>query len=753
MNDINFKSLLGVNAVVDAVDADACGFEGPHRVITSNWMTEESQLINLKADKHGRYHKPFPKHLTHLKQCLKSKALIPTIFDIPPAMRLLNPNNPNDEPTIKKLLESANEITRKFILDPKEAARNKARLEVIEELLQPNMNELLLECGQLGTYVAKWSANARTPRWRVYQLCYRYWVYEQLPSALITDLANCGVIPEGEKRKVKCKLGRKNLEVKTEHDVSREGVNAAPFVDSLHKGYVLFYDGNLTACYKETIRRLFNRGIETGPGGQLNYKLPPDHEVPTYYQFYYWVNKKFDVVKRLFDRTNSNSHQKDMRSLHGTTVEDAPWAGHTYQIDSTTADIWLVSAINRSWLIGRPIIYFVVDTATGCIVGLHVTLGNPSWDAARMALYNAFSDKRDWLSHYGFHLADDEPCFMPKAPIPSYVRADRAETLSQAARATASALKFNIQLPGAFRPDLKPDVERLFGVSKCHYAWIPGAVVKRERERGERDYRLDGVLTLYEFTKIIIDFVRLHNAHAEKPSKLTIDARAMDPPVAPNPLPLWNYSLEYSHGTPRYEPDDNLVRHFVPSAAAVVTESGIEFLGRTYRPNWVDHHFPWGVRARNQGSWRIPVSFNTARPNELRCLDPETGKYMRLITKKDAKEEGHPQFEDIMDGAAYDQLLGKMRQSGAAQALSDSRSFQEKVVAEATALQAQAQPAPGSLQSESVRGARATEQAFNDGAALDADESNSPDDTAVASDEVDSVTAFCIQEAMANDNL
>lgn len=758
MSESIFKEQLAVNAVVDAVDAEACGFTGVHRVVTANWVSDQSFLICLAPDKYGRYHKPIRKQLSHLKDCLSNLALVPTPFAIPAAMRKLNPNNVNDQPTIKKLLENANELTREFILDKDEANRNTARIRVIEELLTPGMNEVLLECGQLGTYVARWSAAAKTPRWRVYQLCYRYWVFEQLPSALITDYANCGVIAEGKKRKVTCKLGRHNREVRTEHDPSKEGVNAEPFVDLLHKGYVLFYQGNLAACFKETIRRFFNRGIEVAPDGQINYKMPPWNEVPTYDEFYYWVDKKFDVVKRLFDRTSSNNHQKDMRSLSGTTVDDAPWAGHTYQIDSTTADVWLVSAINRSRLIGRPIVYFVVDTATGCILGLHVTLGTPSWDAAKLALYNAFSDKRDWLAHYGFSLAADEPCFMPKAPIPSYLRADRGETLSAAARVTAKELKFDIQLPGAFRPDLKPDVERLFWTSKSHYAWVPGAVVARQRERGERDYRLDSVLTLYEFTRILIDFVRLYNRHAEKPSKLNEDARAQVPPISPNPLPLWNFSMEYSNATPRYESDDNLVKNFVPSAAATVTSRGIEFMGRVYRPNWDETHFPWGVRARLTGSWRIPICVNSARPTELRCMDPDTGKYMRIFTKKTALDEGHLQFEDLVDESEYGKLLGRMRTLGADQALSDSRSFQEKIVADAKALQAQAQTSANALKADAVRGARAAEQAFNGGANLDElseDSANSETNAEACetSSSPDSVMSYLLQAAKSYDKL
>ena len=75
--------------------------------------------------------------------------------------------------------------------------------------------------------------------------------------------------------------------------------------------------------------------------------------------------------------------------------------GDRFQIDATSADIYLVSRFNRHRIVGRPTIYVVVDVFSGMIVGLYVGFEYPSWLGAMMALVNAATDKVDWCRQYG----------------------------------------------------------------------------------------------------------------------------------------------------------------------------------------------------------------------------------------------------------------------------------------------------------------------------------------------------------------
>lgn len=717
MRDDQAREALAVNTVLDPVNAAVCGFDGLHRIVTANWITDEAYLISLTPQgKQKKFKRPFRKQLSELRRHIDEIAMVRSSFTIPGRMRMLNPFVERDQEAIKQLKASCEATLHRYVLDEKEAKRQLERLRVVEELLHPDFTKLALECGQLGSLVSKWASMWETTRFRVYQLCYKFWVFEQLPAALVTDYYLCGKRQDGEPRKVSTKLGRPNIFAKVGHgDADLEGINCQPAdVQLLQHGYTLFYRGNLMSAYRETIRRFFNAGTEHSRDGTIRYLQKPDHEVPTYFQFRYWVNKKFDILARLNHRTPNSKKAKDLRELHGSTLEDSPYPGHTYQIDSTTADVWLVSAYNRSWLIGRPIIYFVVDSCTGCIVGLHITLGTPNAAAAKLALHNAFSDKREWLAHYGIAIGDNEQSWMPKAPIPRYVRADRAELFSFAGQQLSERMLFDLQFPGAYRPDLKPDVERIMWTSKCHYDWIPGAVNKRQMERGERDYRLDGKLTLYEFTQIILAFIRDYNQYAEKPSKLNADARSAIPPIPPNPLHLWNFGLSYLHGSPRYQTEETLIREFLPTSAASITKRGIEIAGFTYRPDWSTPNFPLAAYARNFHNLRIPVVYHPSMPATIKCLNRETGQYEILYAKPDSVEQ-YPQYEDTADRNVYEDLLERLRASSRRQEQSDTKTFMEGIIARATAERDQHKELGASLKSEDVRAARADERAFNKG--------------------------------------
>lgn len=62
-----------------------------------------------------------------------------------------------------------------------------------------------------------------------------------------------------------------------------------------------------------------------------------------------------------------------MRALLGSVANTTVLPGDVFEIDSTVADVHLISSLNRRKVIGRPTIYTVVDRATRMIVGLHVS--------------------------------------------------------------------------------------------------------------------------------------------------------------------------------------------------------------------------------------------------------------------------------------------------------------------------------------------------------------------------------------------
>lgn len=133
--------------------------------------------------------------------------------------------------------------------------------------------------------------------------------------------------------------------------------------------------------------------------------------IPTIDQFRYWYEKENNIKKKLTSRKGDKKYQLNNRAITGKSDTNIMGPGSRYQIDATVADVYLVSRSNRDWIIGRPVIYVVIDVFTRMVTGLYVGLEGPSWIGAMMAIANAASDKVQYCKEYGINITtEDWPC-------------------------------------------------------------------------------------------------------------------------------------------------------------------------------------------------------------------------------------------------------------------------------------------------------------------------------------------------------
>jgi len=99
------------------------------------------------------------------------------------------------------------------------------------------------------------------------------------------------------------------------------------------------------------------------------------------------------------------------RETLGDSTQMAAGPGSVYQIDATIGDVYLVSSLDRSRIIGRLVIYTCVDVFSRVITGFAVTLEGPSWLGAMLALDNVIEDKVSFCAGYGIEITEpDWPC-------------------------------------------------------------------------------------------------------------------------------------------------------------------------------------------------------------------------------------------------------------------------------------------------------------------------------------------------------
>jgi putative transposase len=489
--------------------------------------------------------------------------------------------------------------------------------EIIAPLVEDRDGRIFFSHGR-GALLNTWAEKTDCTKMTLYKYLRRYWQGGQTRNALLPLFNNCGA-PGKERQSRGKKRGRPSkISQLTQLPV---GVNVDDKIrEKFSRGIRQFYENaegrTLQDAFQKTLEKFFHKGYTLSPDEALIPCLPPAHELPTFGQFRYWYEKERDATKALTAREGKRRYNLRHREVLGDSTQMAFGPGSIYQIDATIGDIYLVSSLDRTRIIGRPVIYVLIDVFSRMITGLSVTLEGPSWLGAMQALDNAAIDKAAFCQEYGVVIAEEDwPCHH----LPEVIIADRGELEGYNANNLVKALNITISNTPPYRADWKAIVERNFRLSNDKFIhWAPGAVYK-PHERGDNDYRLDAVLDLHQFRKLMILAVLDHNKD-HRMDWYRMDEFMIQEHVEPYPLDLWNWGIRNRAGHLRVKSRDILRLNLLPSEQASVTSRGIRFQGLFYSCDLALRE-QWFVRARERGSWKIDVAYD---PRSL------TDIYLRL---------------------------------------------------------------------------------------------------------------------------
>ncbi|RQI34183.1 transposase [Pseudomonas aeruginosa] len=417
---------------------------------------------------------------------------------------------------------------------------------------------------------------------------------------------------------------------------------------------------------------------------------------PTFSQFRHYSKLYFDRLAVLKSQAGEIRWLKDHRSIKGSAVDGLVGPTHRYEIDSTIADIYLVHRVNRNWIIGRPVLYIVVDAYSRMIVGVHVGLEGPSWDGARHALYNAFTSKVEYCKRYGIEISEKEwPCHH----IPKEVSADRAELLSNAGEEFSNTLDVILKIAPPYRPDWKSIVESRFKLINqgLSLKFLPGGVDARRNERGDRDYQLDARYDLEQFTAIIINQILYHNATLHLPHLATNDMVRDE--VELYPIGLWNWGMKNSIIKIKNRSDTEIKIALLPSALATVRRSGIYFKGVFYTCDLAEHE-EWFARAHNFGIQKIKVWYDPNSADNVWIRDGASFIRLEIVNYLKEKYSGF-RLEEVEDRIA---ILGQVSPDKEYERLNRAartRDANEEIDTQAKAMKKAAPPPPSKAAAKS----------------------------------------------------
>lgn len=383
--------------------------------------------------------------------------------------------------------------------------------------------------------------------------------------------------------------------------------------------------------------------------------------------------------------TTKGHFARSMRGITGRSWKGVSGPGHTWQIDSTIADMYLRSSINRAWIIGRPVVYIMVDVWSTAIVGFYVCLRGPSWEMARTALFSSTATPVLIGQLWGYQPIET---LFPAPGLPAVLLCDRGEYISQAAKQTAAKLIPRMSFAPPYRPDMKGLVEVLHRIKKDHQFWIPGAIDARRAEYDLRKFDpKKAIFTVREYVIYLHGIFAEYNLTADRSARL--DTHMIADGVMPSPAGLWRWGHEVGIGTLRHSPQSELITSLLPQRQATINREGIFFDKLAYELDF-DGMSELTAKARNFGSWQVPAFHYPGTVSRIWTPNMSGAGLLELPLSEQANASKDQTYEEVQDAFEYAGLSrAQVEHQRVAQALSSLERSKE-LVAHAKAATAEA---------------------------------------------------------------
>lgn len=452
----------------------------------------------------------------------------------------------------------------------------------------------------------------------VYKYMRKYLQGGKVKYALLSDLNKCGGKGKDKKSTI-IKRGRPHFITNiTEESI---GINVDEDIKKIFKIALSRYYKNtkqrsLVKTYRMMLKDFFSYEIKNEDN--MVKRIKTMNEIPSLNQFKYWFYKNEDNEKVLRSRIGDKKVDLNYRRLKSDSIYETMGPGSRYQIDATIGDVYLVSSIDRKSVIGRPVVYLIIDVFSRMITGVNVALEGPSWNGASTALYNCMEDKVQYCKKFGIDVKEED---WNVKGMPNVLIADRGEMVGPIAENVIKNLKISIENTPSYMGCAKGIVEQYFHVINSEIKhWLPGEVKKEYRERGEKDYRKEATLDIIEFTRLIILTVIKRNKTIMKDYPLTQEMINDD--VKPTPEAIWNWGLKNRTGNLRTLPKKILISSLLKRGKATIQREGIKFQGLLY-----------SCLIAEEQNWFFNAQIKGRRSIEVRYDDRDSSNIYLMLTE------------------------------------------------------------------------------------------------------------------------
>lgn len=448
-------------------------------------------------------------------------------------------------------------------------------------------------------------------------------------QAMISEYSNCGA--KGTTRKfINDKIVRQGGErlARNEEMIQIFEKMSKKYISSKARiSFVKLYEDMIAEYYSD--KKLINGSLSTIPYNAYNR--------PSYRQFVYWLNTNIDKTTLLVARLGKREVANNYRPLFSDTIAHltVKAIGASYEMDEMETDFYLVSRFNRNKVIGRAILYLIIDVYSRCIVGCGVGLDNNSWSGAEMALLNMAEDKVEFCSKYGITITNEE--WPVKGVLPRSITMDNgAEYLSKKFPELVSQHGIGLSYLPPRMGSFKPNVEQKFHQMNCRLKErLPGQIIKDEYGQSHiAGARLD----IDEFTQCVIRFILNYNNTPMDNYPETKDMYKTQLELTPKNV--WNYSLAKNNELIKINDMNSYKYSLLSQGMASLTRSGFEFEKMFY----ICSDFSWlaeeaNVACSRGGKKKIPIRYDKRNLDYI-YYDKEGSIHVAWLNSPNSDSEG-----------------------------------------------------------------------------------------------------------------
>ncbi|MCL1068003.1 Mu transposase C-terminal domain-containing protein [Shewanella olleyana] len=308
-----------------------------------------------------------------------------------------------------------------------------------------------------------------------------------------------------------------------------------------------------------------------------------DEDIPTIEQMRQFYHTEFNEIYALRKRMDKHKYEKDVKAKSSTINTQVNGPADMFGVDTTLTKIHLVSAFDRTLIIGKPTLVLVKDVFSRTVVGWYLGFENPSYYSTVLALASAISDNTDDFKKAGF---DNVPAGLVPVTMCQKISGDKGEIHTHAGDVLRNQFGVTFTASRSYGSDANGMIERAIRkVEESFEDDLPGvAEAIKAKKQGGKDTRLKAGVTLEELRGYVLEEILIHNQYADLSKSYDRDAdMPVDLPLTP--ISLWKWGVKNRMGSLKTVSRKTFLLSMLPRETATISVKGVCVEGLYY---WSD---------------------------------------------------------------------------------------------------------------------------------------------------------------------